>query len=722
MTDRDVAAARTPARKRARPRVSADYFRVLGVGPALGRFYDAADERPGASPTVVLWHALWRERFGADPAAIGRTVTVDGRAATVVGVAPPDFSGLDFARVDLWLPIMAVHGEYNGDHSLTNNTMGWLTIVARRRAGVSDARAAAEAEAAYREGDAAGEYPDAKAASATRIRLGPVQAARGPDGGDARRLALWLALMSSALLVAAAANATGLLLARALERRRAVAVRRALGARARDLARGAGAEAAVLAAGCAALAAAVAGAFGAAARGWVLGDAFATLPVLDARRLAVVAALAVAVCLTAALVATAVAARGVGGASVLHPSGSRTATRAGGRTLGALVAGQVALTFVLLVGAGLFAASLRRALAARIGYDAGRVLLVQIDAAPGADDAAQRTLYAEADARLAAVPGVEGVARSFMTPLHGVNGVRLRVPGLDTVPAMPGGGPFRSDVSPNYFAVSGTRLLAGRAAAAPPNDTAFGLPRGPREVVVSALTTRTLWPGRDPIGRCVYLGDVPGCATVVGVAEDARRFELVEGRALQVYVAADFSRHPYGALLVRTRGAADARVPAVRGALAGLGAALGEASVRPMAADFAPKYGPFRAGASLLGAFGALALALAGAGVFGALSYALAQRRRELGVRLALGARGRDVAWLLARGGLAPVAAGLAAGVPLALAGGRAARALLYGVSPADPRAALAGAGVLLATAALACWFPARRAGRVPPAVVLRAD
>ncbi len=209
---------------------------------------------------------------------------------------------------------------------------------------------------------------------------------------------------------------------------------------------------------------------------------------------------------------------------------------------------------------------------------------------------------------------------------------------------------------------------------------------------------------------------------MVGVAEDARRFNLVAEGAMQVYVANDFVWRPYGTLLVRTRAAADQRAPAVRRALAALGPALSDVSIRSMAADFAPNYAPYRAGSALLGAFGALALALAGAGLFGVVSYALAQRRREVGVRLALGAPARHVGWLLARGGLGPAAVGLALGAAAALAGGRAVRALLYGVTPYDPGAALAAAAALAGAAALASWVPARRAGRVPPAEVLRAE
>lgn len=715
-----AAAERVPGRA-----VSANYFAVLGARPALGAFFTPADDRSGAAPAVVLGYHYWQRAFGGDRAVLGRTLTFGSRRARVIGVAPPDFSGLDFARVDVWLPVAAVLDDFGGEDSRTNNGRYFLQLVVRRRADVGDPRASAAAAAVYRAAAAAGGYPDAREAAATRVLLGPVQAARGPDAGDTRRLPLWLALMSAALLAAAGANATGLLLARALERRRLVAVQRALGARARDLARGAAAEAAVLAGGGAAVAAALAAALGVAVRRWVLGDAFAALPVLDARLLLLVAALALVVCLAAALVAAGVAARGVGGTAVLRAAESRGATRAGGRTFAGLVAGQVALTFVLLLGAGLFAGSLRRALAARIGYDPERVLLVSGDFAPSLDAARQAAAYREAGARLAALPGVAGVARSFMTPLRGVNDVPLRVPGLDSIPAQPGGGPYVSHVSPNFFAVAGTRLLAGRAPAAPATslaDTAGHINRDIREIAVSATTARVLWPDGGAVGRCVYVGRAPGCATVVGVVEDARRFALVEERALQVYVPLDFTYRPFGTLLVRTRGPADAAAAAVRRALGTLGPAVASADVRSVASVFAPNYRPYRAGAALLGAFGALALGLAAAGLFGAVGYALARRTREVGIRLALGAPTRAVVWLFATGGLAPAAAGLAVGALAFVAAQRTLAALLYGTSAHDWTAVGAAGAVLAAAAGLASWLPARRAARVDPAAALRAE
>jgi predicted permease len=735
-----------PAKTRA---VSGGFFGLLGARPALGRLLGPADDRADATaPAVVLGHRYWRQAFGGDPGVLGRVLRVGPLQARVVGVAGPGFAGVDFGRVDLWLPLAPSARAGYGEEGLTNASFTWLRLLARPSAGAAPARVAAELTAAYRatmRGAGEQAQPDWQRA---QVVLGPLQEARGPAGGAARRLPLWLAAMSGALLLAAAANATGLLVARALERRRETAVRLALGARVRHLARAAAAEALVLAAGGAALAAGAAALLGGAVRRFVLGEAFAELPALDGRRLAIVAAAALAVCLGAALAAARVArpggrgARGPGaprdplGAELR--AGARGGTRAGGRTLVALVGAQAALTFVLLGGAALFAESLRRATAERIGYDAGQVLLVAFDqsgleADPAAGLAAQRDRYARARARLLALPGVAGATPVSGPTLRFVNGIRVRVPGRADAASAPGGSHY-TVVAPDYFAVSGTRLLAGRApAAAPapggtaPDGTPADWPaRAPRawerEVVVGAHAARLLWPGVSPLGRCVLVGDDDGCRTVVGVAEEARRFELVEAAAVQLYVGGDFATRAPGAMLVRTRGPADALAPAVRRALVALDPAAPPAEVRSLAEIFAPNYRPFQAGAALLGAFGLVALALAAAGLAGAVGYAAATRTREIGVRVALGARAADVRRLLVGGALGAVGAGLGAGALLSLAGGRAVGALLYGVAPADPRALGLAALTLASTAAAVALLAARRGLAVPPTEALRAD
>lgn len=709
--------------------VSPEFFALTGARPALGRWFTPAEDREEAAVVpVVIGHALWRGHFGGDPQVLGRRLQVGTMAARVVGVAPPRFAGVDFARVDVWVPIRPAGNAWMNlmGSPIDQPGMTWLELVARPRPGRSAGAIAAEATAAFRAIERERGRPAARVA-ATRIVLGPLQQARGPEGSAARRLPLWLGATSLALLLAAAANATGLLLTRALERRTAIAVRTALGAREWHLARDAGAEALVLALGSALAAAGLAAALGGVVRRHVLPEQFAALPVYDLRRAVLTAAIALAVCLLGALVATAVARRAA--TTELLRAAGRGTTRRVGRALGTLVGAQVALAFVLVAAAGLFATSLRRALAERTGVDAARVLAVSLggptlvmdfdtSAAGRARQALQREAYRRAEARVRALPGVTGTAFTSAQPYRSLASTALYVPGMDSVRALEGGGPYFSRVSPGYLEVLGTRLLAGRAPVARPEGAAG------REVVVSALAARLLWPGREALGRCVRIGaPTEPCATVVGVAEDVRRFRLTEERAMYLYVGTDFSRSAPAVLLVRTRGDAAGMAAAVTRAVAELDPTAPPPEVTVLADAFARgNYRPYRAGASLLGAFGALALALVGAGLFGMVSYALAQRTREVGVRLALGAQARHVTWLLMRGALAPVALGVAAGAALAAAGARLVRALLYGVTPHDPQVALAGAAVLLGVALLACWIPARRAWRVAPAHVLRAE
>jgi predicted permease len=719
-----VTIGRGATAERARPQlVTASFWAVAGVRPALGRVHDAGDERVDAPlPGVVLADGYWRRRFGADPAVLGRTLEVGGTRVRVVGVAPRGFTGLDFAPVDLWLPLVPMTPKLMGPHVLGSAQSYWLQIVGRLRDGVPAARLAAEATVVYRQ-----VQPDADARRATAL-VGPLQAARGPTGADdpVSRHVRWLALMSGALLLAAVATAAGLLLTRAYERRRELAVRHALGATTGHVLRAVLAEGALLGVACSAVATAVAAGLGAAVRRLVLADGFAALPALDGRLLLLTAActiaavaLSVAITLRPALRAASARTFGAGAPRMT----GRGTTAAGTRALRLVVATQVALTVVLLSMAGLFARSLGAALDTRIGYDASRALLVELDfpADAGWSTARRAAAHAALAERAAALPGVAVAALTDAPPLRMAMGGYLRVPGLAELPQLPGGGPYARRVTRDYFAATGTRWLAG------------GLPAGAggRAIAVSALTARTLWPRGGAIGRCMVVGDsTAACLPVVGVVEDARRFSLDEPPALQYYVVDDVARADstaeWSGVLLGGReglpGGAAALAPRVRAALAALDPSLPPPRTTTLAEAFDANYAPWRTGATLLGAFSGIALVLCTVGLFGTVSYAAAQRTREVGIRLALGAQLRQVTALLVRGGLTPTAAGLAVGVAGAIAAGWSARALLYGTAPGDPLVLGAAAALMLATALVASWLPARRTRRVAPADVLRAD
>jgi predicted permease len=406
-----------------------------------------------------------------------------------------------------------------------------------------------------------------------------------------------------------------------------------------------------------------------------------------------------------------------------------------------LTIAQAALSVVLLVGAGLFVRSFDNALRQDLGLDADAVLAVEMrwphlpaPAAGGlangnqiiglqdAHSAVQReraAFHVRALERVAALPGVEHAALSVGTPFHTTFGVQLRVPGRDSIPELPGGGPFISAVTPAYFATVGTRVLRGRAFEA-------GEGAGTEPVtVVNEPMARTLWPDGGALGRCILIGEgenVP-CARVVGIVEESRRYDLREETAMQYYV-------PFGQeqgfggnlLLVRPRGPNEAIVPVLRALLQELDADGGYVSIESLRSALDPQVRPWRLGTLLFASFGALALLIAAIGMYSVVAYGVAQRTREMGVRMVLGARRGDVRGLVLRQGAAVAAAGVALGLLMAFVGAQLARGLLFEVSPTDPLVMGVVSLLLIAVALLACWIPAVRATRVDPVVALRAD
>lgn len=695
--------------------VTPEFFALAGVRPALGRALAPADDA-SAEPGVVLSHAHWQRHHGGAPDVLGRAITLAGRPFRVVGVAPPGFTGLDWASVDVWAPMTAVAPVAMGRDVLTSVGWSWLEIVGRLRAGPgSGALEAARVQATAQVTTELRRVDEGAARFAPRAVLSPLPRGRQPDADDrtARHLG-WLALMSGALVLAAVATAGGLLLTRALERQRELAVRRALGASAGRLLGGVAAEGALLAALSAVGAMGAAWAMGTAVRTYLLpARSFGALPALDGRVLAATVVLAALAVAGGALVSLR-AGLGAEGQPALVAAG-RAVAGGRARALGLVVGTQVALTFVLLLAAGLFARSLERALATRIGWDAPRTLVADLafpdDA--GWTEARRAAAWRRARERVAAVPGVAAAALSGVAPLRTANGVAVHVPGIAELPTLPGGGPYVGFVTPEFFDAAALRALDG------------ALPRAARGgpvVVVDSLMARTLWPRGDAVGRCLALGDATSpCRPIVAVVEPARRFQLVEDRAMQYYWVTDTLANP-SALVVRTTGDAAALVPAVRRAMAEANPSLPPARPETLAQIFAPNYAPWRAGTVLLGAFAAIATLLSGVGIFGTVSYAAAQRTREVGVRVALGASAGHVVRLLVRGGLGPALAGLAVGALAFAAVQRVLGALLYGVGTRDPLAVGAAALVVAAAAALAAYLPARRASRVAPATVLRAE
>jgi predicted permease len=717
-----------PAELAAGRSVSASYFSVLGVRPLRGRTFAAGDETaPGANPVLVLSHHLWQRRFGGDPSLLGAQVTVNGRSYTVVGITPPGFVGTNVgAPTDFWVPLTMEAQLALSEPRLGRAMDWWLLVVGRLAPGVSLREAEARVNVALQQHLAANPVlaPREGGPRAIRAVLEPA----GQGVASARRAARdpLLALMAGVglLLVIGYVNVSHLVVARAGQRRRELSVRRALGATAGRLARQLLVEGALLAAlgvGLAALLAPL-------VREGLLALAPGR-PVLnvsaDGRLAAFAGALGLATTLLLGLVPTWHARR----ANVTDQLRATAPALAGGAGRGLpgrlLLVSQVALSALLLVGAGLLAASLQRLRAADKGFDEDGVVLFETSvraavpelrlarATAGQVRARALELYAELLRRVAAVPGVTGAGMS----VHGVLGS-----GWVHDVWLPGAPPARrlrsvntDGVSPGYFEATGMRLLRGRA------FTAADHQQAPRVAVVNETLARRLFAGGEALGRRFRDVD-PGEIVVVGVVADARLAGVRRDPPPIYFVPLAQQDHFGATVVVRAAGDPAALGPALREAVRAAHPALTMNQLRTVRSQVDRTLGAEQLLAALSAGFGAAALLLVCLGLYGSMSRWALGRTPELGLRMALGQTPAGVRWLVLRQAFALVLAGLALGLPAAAAGGRLLRGLLYGLDPLEPTALAVTGGLLLLVAGAAAFLPARRASRIDPAHALRCE
>jgi predicted permease len=692
--------------------VTASFFSVLGVRPELGRFWGADEDSVGrAAHVAVLSREFWMRRFGADRAVLGKTLQLGRNVYTVIGVTPQGFAGIDLEVPDLWLPLTAAAPEVMGPAALGPRFF-WLSgVLARLGPRVSPEQAATEATAIYRS-----EFVQSGDSTGT-VSLGSVHEAIGPLATRDAKLSVWLSAMCAIVLLIACANVANLLLARAVQRKREIAVRLALGASRRRLARLLFADCVVLAVlgGLAALLVTL----------WVgpvlssslLSDSTTTAG-LDTR---VLLFATVAVLVTAMLAGFAPAYHASApDLSLALKSGEREGTFQRSRLRTALLVSQVALTLVLLTGAGLFVSSLRHVQGLRLGFDADRLIVASVDLERlGYKRAAANALYDDMRQRVKRLPGVTGASLAVGHPFGWAFVVTLFVPGLDSLPRAPSGGPYFEAVTPDYFRTMGAAVRHGRALVT--TDVAGAQ----RVAVVNETMARRYWPGQDPLGKCLQIINPHApCTTVVGVVEDARLNAVTDEGAIQYFIplaqADSVTSSPVTALLVRTNGPADALVGAVRRTIQETAADLPYPSIDPMPRLFASQLRPWRLGSILLSLFGALGLVLAAIGLYGVLSYVVSQRTQEMGIRIALGAGRREILGLVMGQALRVTGWGLVLGSAAALAVGRAIASLLYGIKPHDPLVLSVVILILGAVAVVASYLPARRATNVDPMVALR--
>jgi predicted permease len=697
--------------------VTGNAFQALGVEPVLGRgFLPEEDELPGAHPVAVVSHGYWTEEMGADPGAVGRTVRVNRRLYTVVGVAPPEFTGLTPAlSPDLWVPAaMASVLKPSATDRLESRGNRSLFVKARRAPGVS----LEEARTWVREFSTrlARAHPETNEERwMTLVPAGEVAIHPAVDRALIPVAGLLLGVVGLVLLVACA-NLASFLLARAEDRRREVAVRLALGAGRVALVRQLLVEAGVLAATGAAV-------------GWAVARGSLDLvtrvqpplplPVsldftMDGSVLAFTAVVAGVAALAFGLAPALQATR----PDVVPALKDGAAPEGTGRRLrlrDALVVGQVAFSLLLLVGAGLFARSLGHAHSLDPGFDTGpaAILWPQMQLS-GLDETEGRATYLALEEALLAHPAVDAVAAADVLPLGmGFQTAGLEIPG---VPPSTADGLHHVDfswVSSSYFEALGIPLVTGRSFR---RDD--GTSEAPVAMVSRAFAERYL-AGRDPVGQVVRTGDGAELR-IVGVVEDTKVRTLGEEPRPRFY-------RPLGAtyldavqMVVKGSGSSPELLAVARKVVREVEPRLVLLEAKTMEQHLALMLFPPRMAALLLGVVGTLALALAAVGIYGVVSFAVARRTREMGIRQSLGASPGEVRAMMVWGGMRLVGIGTGLGLMLALGAGALLSRFLLGVEPWDPVTFLTIPALLGMVALGAAWIPARRAAAVEPVRALR--
>jgi len=704
--------------------VSASFFGFFDAPPALGRYFTEAEDRPPeGTPVVVLSYSLWQTQYGERRDVLGSTVQIGPTVYSVIGVAPKGFVGLWADRPPAaFIPITsyAAATGFRGRSRPWWETYswGWMNMLVRRKPSVSIETAHADLTQAYLKSWEAQlvEQPTTTPATIARPHAlaGSILSQRGPNASATSKVATWVAGMSVIVLLIACANVANLLLARALKRRREIALRLALGVSRARLLSQLLTESVLLAVLGGAMGILIAHWGGAALRSTLLERSEAAAGFRDPRTVLFAAAAAVVVGLLTGL-APILQARRADLTGDLK-AGTREGTYRRSRARVVLLVLQGALSVILLVGAGLFVRSLRNVHGVRLGYDVAPVLLVDLNLRGEKIDSAQQ--YALRQRLLAASQSVAGVERASLmaaVPFWSTWSSRLFVEGIDTVSRL---GQFNLNaVSPTYFATLGTRMLRGRAISEQDRETA------PLVMVVSEAMGKVLWPGRDPIGQCVRVSaDTLPCTYVIGVAENIKAQSLSADSGYYYYVPASQYQAAPGGLFVRARGEGRNFTEAVRKRLQQEMPGASYVVVTPFSEIMGSQTRSWKLGATMFVAFGILALVLAAIGLYSVIAYNVAQRTHELGVRRALGAQAAHVMRLVVSDGLRVAGIGVVIGVAAALWAAKWVKPLLFNVSPRDPIVFVVVATTLVAVAIAASWIPAVRASRVDANVALRTD
>jgi predicted permease len=707
--------------------VSGSYFSTLGVNAGLGRLItDADDQVAGQHPVAVVSHAWWESQLSGDPAAVGKTVTIDKVAYTIIGVAPKDFFGMKVGQApDLWIPL-AMETQLPPGHWKGRENPEWqsLHLIARLKNGMSAEQASAAVSLLFKQS-----LQERAGAQASAERMQDIQrayieltpAARGISklrGEFSTSLQILMAVVGVVLLIACA-NVANLLLARASARQKEFAVRLALGAGRTRLIRQLLTES-VLLAGLGAAAGIFLAWLGSRLLVLMASTGSEPLP-LDVTPNARILGFTLLTSLLSALIfGTAPAMR----AARIEPNsslkGGKGAAQAAMRSRfgKALVVAQVTLSLLLLVGAGLFVRTLINLQNLPSGFNQQNVMLFYVDTTTTGYKGAQlNALLREVEERVKATPGVQAASFSayFFNQGAWTSSIFTRDQNLPEGQSRDVSNKF---VGQDYFTTMGIQLLQGRVFG--PQDT----DKSQQVAVVSETMARRFFPNTSPLGRRFGRGGPENSEQfeIIGVVKDAKDMSLTEEWRPIAYYPYSQGREPMSNLVVRYSGSHEAVVPQARQAIREVNRNLPIDGVVSLSEHISRSLAQQRLVARLAAFFGLLALSLACVGLYGVLSYAVARRTNEIGIRMALGAQRLDVIWLVLREALALVVAGVGIGLLASLAATRTASTLLYGLEPNDPTTIAAATLLLLAVAALAGYLPARRAARVDPMTALREE
>lgn len=693
--------------------VESTFLPTFGVRPLLGRNFTFQEDLPGAPPVCLISYGMWRGRFGGDPAALGQSLSIDGEPTRVIGILPRDFEWPTLASVDIVLPQRlppAARGQTPGVA---------LRAYARLKPGVSIAQARAQLQPFLEQF-----IQSAPPMFRKEIRLGIVSVREDQVGSV--RSALWVLFGATlSLLLLATANVTNLLLARAEVRQRELAVRSALGAGRWRLAQMGLIESTLLGLG---------GGIAGLGLGFLLLRVSVALAPVGIPRIEQVHLALPGVLLITGMALVCGVLCGVGSSLAVPPGhmllGSRTTAALRRRLRSALVAAQVAVSVVLLAGAGLLLRTLRNIENIPLGMNTSHVISADVTLGkrsfvrPG--EAAQ--FFDRLESRLSALPGVAGVAVSDSLPPMGAEHSRpffvMHPEGHPPFEKGTGGMVAWRAVTPGYFKMLGIPIIAGRSFTESDRGSQGNV------IILSKKLADRLFPAEDPVGRRVQFTPPPGpWYGVIGIAGNVKNAGLMQEADPEYYLVRknapdlglphfpDLQRHAF--FLVRSPLGASGIASMVRGAIASLDSTL-PAKISTLDARVDRLRARPRFDAVLTGLFAALGLLLAAIGLFGLVSYSVARRTHEIGIRMALGAEKGDVLTMVLGQGLRLALIGVAIGIAGALALTRFIVSLLYGVTPTDPLTFVAVSLILISVALAACFIPARRAAKVDPMVALR--